>query len=248
MQLERYDSLSEFAAACEVTPDHGHISDSKWGGCSFSNALMLAEQGDDRIAARLESRLDAMVPARTGRVTVHVPDGGAVDVGAYLAGRPDAFMRKERRRSDRSPLQIYVNCTVGANFTATDAENRGAAILSLIQTLSETRAVELYAVIATYGNNAWYAAVVRLETRPLSVAHAAFALCHIAMLRQLGFRRAYDNGFNGSWPSDRSEKTWRQRLAIDDDALYIQEMYNHDPLALNPERWMEEQLARLNQE
>ena len=112
--------------------------------------------------------------------------------------------------------------------------------------MSETRAVTLTALIITHAKtDGWYAARIDLDTRPLSLAHAGFALCHVAMLRQLGFSRASADGFNGDWAHDRHDEATRTRAEIAADDIYIREMHNNDPLALRPAEWLEETLAQI---
>lgn len=250
MQVDRFDSLSECAACCEQTSAVGCAfgMDDGWAGASFHEACRLARVGDNDIAARVGQYLERFDVERLGRITKHVPDGGAVDVPGFLAGRPDCFTRRERHRNVRSPLKIVVNVTPGANFSKKQIENRGAAILALVQTAVELRPIELYALVGVDGRPPDYYMMVRLESKPLSIAHAAFALCHSAMFRQLGIRRASQFGYRGGWPNDRSEATTRARLDLSDDDLYIREMFNNDPLALNPTEWLDNAIAQIEEE
>ncbi len=204
--LRTYGSLTEFAAAAFAVVAEGkanpHSADEFTGYVSFIEALELARMGDDALAARAAALIETMSAEMPETRAVETVRGqyGRVDIGAYLAGSESPMRRRKRTRTVSAPLSLYVDIGATWKAPAAELEARGAAVLALVLRLERERPVDLYAYFATHGERRKLYYTVRLESRPVSVAHAAFALAHPGMLRQLAHALSRADGCSPGIP------------------------------------------------
>ena len=149
------------------------------------------------------------------------------DVPSYLRGSPCAmYGYAEEDESSRPVVRVGVNCMMASAMEADCAFNRGAAILGIIDELENSgHRVELWAVLRTGGEHfgargleaavkAQHASEVLLKAagEQWNPASVAFAICHPAFSRRLGFRvlesdeytvRLTHGGYGGDYGVDR---------------------------------------------
>ena len=190
MILHRYTAESFLEAARHAAP--GTWSHAWCGGLGRPATLERATYGDDANVPQARALLERVQGAvETPRTTWRRDVAGAYPVVAeYLQGLPDC-MRARRRSLDLSnPIAVYASIMAPAIEDADNMMRRGIAILALALKLQAQRPIDLYAVCP------WVATtlVIRIPTRPLSIAHAAFALSHPAYFRRLAHEVLYATG------------------------------------------------------
>jgi hypothetical protein len=130
-------------------------------------------------------------------------------------------------------------------------QKRGAAILALLLKLQQVRPIQLYLLTELHGKrDGWHYQLIRIESQPLAVGVAAFALCNVGFARHLTYDYARKvDSFNGSWPTDyHNKQSYRvnraARLNLTDNDLMIEEAHVNDKLITQPINWLKEQLTR----
>lgn len=251
------DSLSELA---KFTRQHGRQLNhgNAWAGnLSLPAACDMAISGNmamvsrsDELLAKFE-RFAFAAPIKAWQRNVA---GQRPDVPAFIAGHPAAMRRRVRLVSQAAPLAIVIDLTTSGGVNERDIERRGAAILALCRVLSARRPVELWAGCMTdsEGKNAC-AMFARIDTSPLDLAHAAFAMVSPAYPRQMLYSLARGlKGFQGHWPySDHNASRVHMADIIRPafphigELLAIPAIHMADDIATNPEAWIATTLAKL---
>ena len=183
--------------------------------------------------------------------------GGSPLVPAYLAGHPLAMRQRVRIASQHAPMAIVVDTTISSGISNETIRKRGAAILALVRLLGAVRPIELYAACGIGSNQhdgaTWFFA--RIETAPLDLGRAGFALCNPTFPRgifyEVGRSRCVNpNGFSGNWPysdHDTAQKRFhdvcKRWLPHIDEFLALPGAHYNDPTTENPEAWIKDKLA-----
>jgi hypothetical protein len=131
--------------------------------------------------------------------TVNAVAGGVANVPAFLAGHPMAMRQRRRVDSALGPLTVLVDVTTSAHISEETIERRGIAVLALIRALAAVRPIDLHLVFAARANDAEYEPrnvcfTVKLDSAPLDLGRACFALTNPAMQRRIGFAMGADMG------------------------------------------------------
>jgi hypothetical protein len=247
-------ALADFAQAKGRQNGHGDWSGNK----TLTEACTACRTGDLSLVARSDSllarfeRFTFATPAKAWRRDV---SGHRPDVPALLAGHPAAMRRRVRLVTEAAPLAVIVDLTTSGSIDPADIEKRGAAILALCRILAGRRPVELWAGVMTqaFGREG-VALFARIDTAPLDLARAAFAMVSPAYPRQMLYslaRGAYD--FGGSWPykshnisRDYLADIMRPALPHIGEVLAIPAAHTNDAIHKAPEAWLESTLARLD--
>jgi hypothetical protein len=254
-----FDSMAELGRHAQTIGPYrgnGYGSSSWYGNVTFEEACDLAIKGDmSRVAKSdaLMSRYEALVLETHGRAWRDDVVGALPNVPAFIAGHPLNMRRRVRQENAAAPIAIMVDCCVSAGVNAEMLARRGAAILALVRILAGRRPVELWActMVGGYNPRSCVTTATRIETAPLDLGQAAFALTHPAFLRRIGFAVS-GHGFEGHWPYNL-QATSREimaeiikpALSHVGEALCIPGMYFHDPAANEPEAWLAEKLEQL---
>lgn len=171
-------------------------------------------------------------------------------VPAFLADSPESMFNQVRSPSETAPVRVFASVCCSAGVDVADLEKRGTTILALCMKLSNVRPVELY-VYADMGGTGWAAIpMVKVETSPLDLSTATYALSSAAFLRQLCFSWAHPKGWSGQWAWDESPtsassiRKTSEALGVGADDLLIPGGYSSDPLINRPVEWLNEQIAR----
>jgi hypothetical protein len=173
---------------------HGVI---EMGTASFEEAQRLATSGWSDGLARVKTLADALVVQVFDRVqrTVFTTSvaGGAVNVGRFLAGRPDCFDRwtPDVVATGRGPIvRVVYNTGASAAVSAERMFRRGSAAVALIDLLERSgRRVEVMVasrVTAKRGGGfVTVRCVLKQAEDPLNLPNLAFALCNASTHRRL---------------------------------------------------------------
>jgi hypothetical protein len=253
-----YESIGDFRRDLDtLTPKHSERTASAWNGNeSWDQAKQSLLKGRMSVvpkAAKLMDKLAANSIELTTSQWEQSVAGYIPCVPAFLAGHPDNMYRLTDVETDRSPVRIFASVCVSAGIDADDLEKRGTAILALCQKLGSVRPIELYAY-ADMGGRGWACMpCVKIETSPLDLATATYALSAPAFLRQLCFGWANQYGWSGQWAWDESPQSAESRrrtselLRITDSDLLIPGGFATDPLIRKPVEWINEQVARFTE-
>ena len=265
--IERFESWQHFVNECEKLSKGGYRhtvkGEDKWhGSLSYAGALKLARTGDESTVASAEKLLDSLAQVDMGaEVTQWLPaQAGAYPcVPEYLSGSPTC-MRRIAPTGDISPINIYVSTTCSAEMSAKQMQSRGVTILALLLKLQQIRPVELFLFAEMHGNtDGSYFEVIPVDSKPLSIAHAAFGLTHVGFARRLTYTMGEARaGFNGAWPKGYKYGDWNpkseynQRVAaaigLTEQDLFIHSAHVQDKLILDPVAWVNEQVTRYNRQ
>lgn len=263
--LERFESWQSFVVKCEKLKDGSYNfnegNNSEWyGRISYNKALDLARKGDESTVKDADKILDKLAAVYMGaEITQWMPSiqGAYPMVPEYLAGEPQC-MRRIAPTGDVSPINIYVSTTCSAAMSAKQMLKRGVTILALVLKLQQIRPVELFLFAETHGTtDGSFFQVIPVDSKPLSIAHAAFGLTHVGFTRRLTYTMANARDhFNGSWPSGYKYGDWNpkspynqkvaQAIGLSDQDLFIHSAHVQDKLITDPIAWVNEQVTRYN--
>jgi hypothetical protein len=253
--LVEFDSVEEFAKACKqaVKEPSYRRADTWTAHVSFSQAIEKSLVGDESYvdgANKLIDQLDVDMPTTKAFKRVHSPYGGSVNMGDWLAASPTPMRRRIRTSSDIGPVNIYVSTTSSAGVDAETMKKRGYAILALLLKLQTVRPIQLYLLTELHGaRDGWHYQKIRVESQPLNISVAAFALCNVGWARHLTYDYAREiDGFNGCWPKGYDSPGYvearRERLGLADNDLLIKKAHVQDELVKRPLEWLTKQLEK----
>lgn len=252
-----YNSIGDFQRAVAACPKRGDDDDSNnpdFYGTSHNQAMTDLLKGNLRAAATADALMDkladeSMVTAGM-RIELSVA-GYSPCVPAYLSGEPECMYANDDVTGESEPIRIFASICVSSGVSIEQLEKRGVTILALCQKLIMFRPVELYVYADTGGMNTAIIPVVKIETSPLDLATATYALTAPGFLRRLCFRWAMSNGWDsGEWawarpPHDASAMArTRKALGMTDADLHISGAHLHDPLVKRPVEWINEQILK----
>lgn len=243
--LIAFDSMTELAnwANKNISSDaeYRRQSASKFNGfTTWDQAATRAGLGHDEAvpqAKKLLDKLEASISVETIAYTSSVA-GVFPNVPEYLAGEPECMMEPTPTDSDMAPMAVYVDLTTSAGITADQYRKRGIAVLALAMMLSQVRPISLHVCTVMGGSQIKTGEKVsivtsRIETAPLDLARAAYAMTDAAVPRRLFYAIAdRQHNFYGDWPtlkdasygnatSPEYVKRVRELLDLSDEVLYI---------------------------
>jgi hypothetical protein len=206
--IVRFESLGQYAEAIDrdtrELPDVSRYQE--WdGGVSPARARSLMVAGMPSLIGDFSAQLSEIETTMGAELAPQfVPDvyGTRIDVGAYLAGAPRCMRRRAKRETDTRHVNVYVSLVCSGGVNAAAMLRRGSAILGLLATLQTMRVgVDLYLVADTHGrDDGDYTQVIRVESRPLDLSTASFAIAHPGFMRGITLAYARDvGGFSGNW-------------------------------------------------
>ena len=183
--LSHYESMSE--CADDFGANGAEDPNFEWAGGKKSACVRgmngLSDQyvsASDKLMDRIEPMLDLET---SGRRVLPAMAGGAVNVPAHLSGSPLAMRMRRPDMSDRGEIHVFASFLTSASVDKALLEMRGAALLALVRAIGITRPVRL-TVFCMWSNRYWLSFDV--ESSPLDLQRAAFALSSPTILRQMG--------------------------------------------------------------
>ena len=235
--IQFFPSLTAFLDY--VTPD-------AWGRVRQSAQFMAAdnvEQCKDYVrrgateaeqvqARKLLDKIDTQTHGRKRRAWDNAVSGERVNVGAALAGHPQAMRRRVKVVHERAPLRVFVEVSVSGSVTVEELEKRGAVVAALAVRLAEIRPVQLWACWLSAPRHddtaPRYGGAVRLETSPLSMATAIAVLAkpqftrglRFAALHKMQARSAWDTVYSAYREQNRAQ-VMRQAFGMEPQDIYV---------------------------
>ena len=246
----------EYLSSLQGVDKYHHHSQSDWTDDeSWDSAKEKMHSGDDAYVSMASELLDKLqditdgVPARQWTPS---PMGAFPVVPEFLMGLP-MCMRAMAPSGDLAPMRIIISSTCSGGIDKQTMTKRGAAILALLQKLQAIRPIEL--VILVEGNEGGrdrknLFQLIKVDTKPLSIAHACFAIANVGFARQLTYGHMHHyHGWDGGWPADYNRSGYdqlvREACGFSPEDLWIKSSYLEDSLlASDPVKWVNEQLAR----
>lgn len=201
-----FDNLGDFADWFVTTSQKKRLISSGFGLPPEARRNLLT--GDAALVARSEAlleRIEAESPiANTRHENLRTVSGGVADVPAYLAGCP-VNMRRRQRQENAAPLRIVMDVTSSGGIANASLERRGVAALALMRKLEAAgHAVELWIATGLGDVAAASFTFTRMETTPLDIVRACWALASPQFSRQCGYSACQTNYGSdiGAWPWD----------------------------------------------
>ena len=252
------DSLGELADMAKARGVQNREA-SEWNGHkTLDQACAACREGEPALVASSDALLanfeeySFQTPSKFWQRSVA---GQRPDIPAMLSGHPMTMRRRVKMVSDMAPLAVIVDMTTSAGIPAETIEKRGAAILAVCRMLAARRPVELWAGCLLDADNLknCSALFARIDTAPLDLARAAFALVSPSYPRQMLYalgKGAF--GFKGGWPFNKYGLSKRHLWDIMapampwiGDALPIPAADMDDDISKDPAQWVQDTLARL---
>jgi len=224
----------------------------------FTGDLSAVEQSD-ALLHKMEEHIT--MPSTRALWTDDVA-GAFPNIPAYIAGQPLNMRTRTKHQIDSAPLAIMVDLGISAAINATQVRNRGTAILALVRALSAHRPIELWAMdfgsaddgtssFSYKGSNAVCCAA-KIETSPLDLSSACYALTHPAFVRQIlfGLEEKYHD-FRGGWPFRINRALSRHEMEVlcapmwphVSETLALPGLHVADQSMTDPEAWLKRQLS-----
>lgn len=228
-QFLTFSSGEDFAATVKALPmldSDKHLP--REFGITFEEANERARSGradlvpaSDTFLTKIERLIDF---ASSGFESVASVAGGVPVVPSMLAGNPVHMRVRRRTVTDRNPVAIFADAWVQFGVENDMIERRGAAALALARLLAMQRPVKLYVTCGHGARNPiiW---TMPIETAPLDVQRAAWALCSPDVLRIHGHRLLHahvpgDAGYKAymdeAWQKNEMPKLIAARLGVSD--------------------------------
>jgi hypothetical protein len=253
--------IGDFAKSSNLPNKHSSLD---WNlNVNTQQAIDLCLTGDlssvaasDALLSRMEDHI-TMPSSRS--VWESALAGGFPDIPAYLAGQPLNMRTKIKQQTASAPLAIMVDLGISAGITAHQVRNRGVAILALVRALSAHRPIELWAMDfgaaderGGWGKSNCVIVAAKIETSPLDLSSACYALTHPAFVRNVlfGLEERYHN-FIGGWPFSIGRALSRHEMEVlcapmwphVSETLALPGLHLADQSMTDPESWLKCQLA-----
>lgn len=213
-----FSSLGEMARFGQSQPvfmeDEHMVGARDWyGPDTGAEALQKAMMGDDKGVAEAGQIIDKL---QADFATMTVVDEPTV-AGCYpivpeaLMGEPECMRLPTMQATEAAPVTVLIDLVTGSDLSAQQYRQRGLTVLAFVLALSQRRPVTLrVGSLSGSGDkpsrNICISAVI--DTAPLDVARAAWALTNISCPRRL-FYAFYEwqerqdglGGWGGRWPA-----------------------------------------------
>jgi hypothetical protein len=259
--------LGEFARASNL-PNKSSYAD--WdNNLGIQKAISYCFTGDlsgvaasDALLERMEEHIT--MPSTRAIWTDDVT-GAFPNIPAYISGQPLNMRQRVKAQIDSAPLAIMVDLGISAAISAAQVRNRGAAILALVRALSAHRPIELWAMDFGSADDSSSSSLhfghassncvcvaAKIETSPLDLSSACYALTHPAFVRNVlfGLEEKYHD-FRGGWPFRLNRALTRHEMEVlcapmwphVSETLALPGLHVADESMTNPEAWLRRQLS-----
>lgn len=274
MRIEQFDSVESYAAQVseKVGPqkrntgyggDSNHYStpsdDHHWdGGVGYAAALERAIAGDPSLVDRYSHSVDKLVTdyklsEQPRQAYISSIAGSRVSVPEYLAGSPRCMKRRAPQEMQTRTVNIFVSTTCSAGVSSDNMLKRGATILALLEFLQMSQvSVQLCLVAETHGRtDGDLIQVIRVQSNPLDLSTAGFAIAHPAFARKLTYAMAYVlDGFNGNWGRSHGHPKYNEILSdaigMTTDDIFVPAPVSWDEEIMeNPETWLSKRIEKI---
>lgn len=231
----KFETFEDFVAQAKVpipykfSVSHRDNKDrNPWDGTNtFTEALDLANngwpEGTNKVLA-MRAKIDHIIKDLTNaRSAAYVYDisGEFVDVGRYLTGEPECFVKEDGYGNINKPIvKIIVNVGASSSMSCETLIARGVSVVAAIDILEALgRRVEAWIGKNTRCGNIRHELLVNVKhaNQPLDIDRLTFAAAHPACLRRLCFSILEQNKMNTSNCHSQEIK--------DDDAIVTDHLY-----------------------
>lgn len=265
--IKRYESVDAYlpearaALARGARNAHRQSHGYSWDlGVSCPEAIQRATYGDASLGRKVSDVVDRIAPSIGDDARMRFAPalaGSRVNVPAFLSGNPYAMRRRVRTESSVQHVAIYVELACSAGIEAEKMVARGATILALLESLQQRQvSVDLYLVCTLDAKNRSmdHYQVIRVESKPLDLSTAGFAIAHPAFTRNCCYATAEMDGYCGWWSpttmrlggtSTAYEAHFRELFELAPSDIYIPQTQSHDTLINDPTAWIETRLSQV---
>lgn len=262
-QIKRYPSIAALARDARET-DCCALAiprPASWfNGETPADSIARAISGDDSLVAeaeRLLSRINAAIDMPERPFVADVAGAYPV-VAEYLAGMPDCMRRRAIVENEAAPVRLFYGVGSWVGITAAELLRRGCAALALTMALSRVRPVELVLYHHTRSGERESLIFAPVNTQPLDVASAAYALSSSGFARWLFYNLARHHHFGRRaacglrFPEGTDTPAYaarlRRLLGADTSDVILDEPRSHDdPAIADPVAWVNAQLAKFRE-
>jgi len=256
-----FDSIQDFARACEkLTPRDAYSEGSWYGFESYNDTLKGCFKGDSNLVVKSDEFLEQVEAESIETLQPYWAksvQGAFCNVPDYLSGSPTPMRLRKKASSELSPVSIYVSTTCSGGIDSEVMTKRGLVALALLRKLETIRPVSLYLLAETHGNKDGICAIaVRMQSSPIDLSVACYALAHVSFARHLTYTFAQRHeGFNGGWPNqykygetNGGSKYYnfiRQHVGMNEQDIYVPPAALHDQMLKNPVEWINTKLREI---
>lgn len=246
-----YNDINELVA-------YNLVNHSQRFGLQAQDWARKADKGDLSYVPRSERYMKRYEETRIATVSRQWDNslcGPIPNVPAFVAGHPLDMRNRRKTLTAQGPIAVVFDAFPGSGVDAETMAKIGAAILAFVRILATQRSVELWIGGTLEGSKrggAW--TFTRMDTAPLDLAHVAYALCAEHFGRHLSAATLYGNFedfVRGGWPyADQAvcraymADTCRPAFPHVTELLAIPAIHPYDPLQQDPEKWLDDMLAK----
>lgn len=254
----QFDHMSDFAdhVAANCTDSQAYVSDNlAFYTAQSCDALAMCRDGDlAGVAASdaLLERFEALTMPSARKAWADGVAGALPNVQAFLVGTPLTMRRKVRTNDDCAPLTIYAELFASQSFTPAQIIARGAAILALVRIMSARRPVTLYAGCSTENREKSHhiCAMTRIDTAPIDLARAAYAITNPAFLRRVTFSALHQFDVSQSLPAPTAyhSRAFANVFASGETLILPPLVSDNNESIRDPQGWIARQIQSLSPE
>jgi hypothetical protein len=246
-----WDSPDAFLADVLAVSDPSKRHDAGWVGETYAQTLERTKFGNlalipkaEALLSQVEAELDNESPDWTYQVAGSYPD-----IPAFLSGDPECMRARITRPNEKAPVRVFVCTTSSAGVSADILLKRGIVALALVmQLVKQGRPIELWTYTKLDGNakhDGSTCLMVRMPTAPVDMARIAHCLSACSFDRTLAMSFGYaKTGFCGGWASQRDA---RKLVNAGPSDIVLGDAHYTDELITQPIKWIQNQLAKLNE-
>ena len=189
-----FESLQESADWIKNIPDnqysktHHRTHDKKWAGGLWEDMIKQIECGNEERTAKMVDAVDKIKTLASVKPVGYRRDvtGEFFDVGLVVSGEPEQWYEEEERPAFET-IDIIVNRTEACGVSTTEVRRRGAAVLALVDILSESYLVNVKIVNVEDYCGKTYTFEVNFDNKPFDRDAFAFAVTSPMFNRRLAF-------------------------------------------------------------
>ena len=223
-----FSSINEFV---EYAKQHdptksmwGEVGRKEFFGCNNNaEAVEMALNGWHEGLINISERVGLLKIGEDTTKEVYQYDvvGDVLDIGAFLSGEPECWLGKKEIQ-DKPHLDVVINISISGSIKKESIYNRGAAIIALIDYLSNIYNLSVKAYFGSSGflnrREEELDAFVDMGNSPLDIDSIAFAVVHPAFFRYIGTAAIdvfYKMNIVGHWhPIDLKKRDQEKILYI----------------------------------
>lgn len=255
--FHEYDSVQAFVDVAETCRFRQRSFGFAWdGGVRYYEACVLARKGDPSLVGQCNydlSKLSDYIESVPRARSLPAIAGSRVDIPAYLGGSPECMRKRAPVRTEQRQFRIYVDLISSAEIPASRLIARGKVILGLLEALQQC-GINIELILAcplhrAFSGSEHHCLLIRVESNPLDLSTASFAIAHPAFARSLCYSVAQDVGGCHTDPRDAarySQARMREQDLLEPGDLYIEPPDSrYDGMLADPEQWIARRLIQI---